>query len=142
MSIERLKGEYEDYTWGYGQNHLDFYEFQLHLVSLIPHSAIAKTVLLRSQTFSYVYACGKSTFKTTIKTKTTQSEPDWKSALNNKQVFGGFGGFIPNQDRFALLNWFHSTPFLKMHSIWILCLPCPICWTEPLNWAVNEKINN
>ena len=28
-----------------------FYEFQVHLVSLIPHSAIAKTVPLRSPNF-------------------------------------------------------------------------------------------
>ena len=49
---------------------IPFYEFQLLLAPSIPHSAIAKTVLLRSLNFSCFYACGKSTFKTTIKTKT------------------------------------------------------------------------
>ena len=44
-----LKGEYEDYTWGYGQNL--FREIQFQLVPLIPHSAITKTVLIRSRIF-------------------------------------------------------------------------------------------
>ena len=32
--MDNLKGLYEDYTWGYGGNPLDFtfHEFQLHLV--------------------------------------------------------------------------------------------------------------
>ena len=48
-----LKGEYEDYTWGFGQNPLDypFPEFHFQLVPLIPYSAIAKTILLRTLIF-------------------------------------------------------------------------------------------
>ena len=62
--IYLLKGDYEDYTWGYHQNHLDypFRGFQFYLVPLISYLAIAKT-------FFIFYPRGKSIFKTTIKTK-------------------------------------------------------------------------
>ena len=69
-----LKGEYEDYTWGYRQNPLDYtpsVEFQLHLVLLIPHLAIAKTILIRDPLFLIFLCVWKINFKTTIKTKTT-----------------------------------------------------------------------
>ena len=51
---------------------IPFREFQLHLVPLIPHSAIAKTILIRSRIFIF-HLCGKPTFKTTIETKTMHS---------------------------------------------------------------------
>ena len=48
-----LKGVYEDYTWGYHRKPLDhsFFEFQFHLVPLIPYSAIAKKILVRTLIF-------------------------------------------------------------------------------------------
>ena len=44
------------------------HEFHFHLVPLIPYSAIAKTILVRSPIF-YLYVCEKSTFKTSINKK-------------------------------------------------------------------------
>ena len=52
-----LNGDYEDYTWGYRQNPLDYplpREFQLHLVPLIPHSVIAKAILVGSLIFIFL----------------------------------------------------------------------------------------
>ena len=47
---------------------IPFCEFQFHLVSLIPYSAIAKTILIRSLIF-HILPCEKSIFKTTISVK-------------------------------------------------------------------------
>ena len=47
-------------------------ELHFHLIPLIPHSAIAKDNPRQIPYIFFIfYSCGKSTFKTTIKTKTT-----------------------------------------------------------------------
>ena len=48
-----LKGVLENYTWGYHRKPLDypFHEFQFPLVPLIPYSAIAKKILVRTLIF-------------------------------------------------------------------------------------------
>ena len=45
------------YTWGMAGTLLmiPFYEFQLHLVPLIPHSAISKTVLLGTLIYHIIF---------------------------------------------------------------------------------------
>ena len=61
-----LKGVLENYKWGYHRKPLDYpFSFSSH----IPYSAIAKTILVKSLNF-HIYACGKLTFKSTIKRKT------------------------------------------------------------------------
>ena len=58
--------------WGLHMTIL-FHEFNFQLVLLIPYKTIATTILIRSLIFHIFTCCGKSTFKTTIKTKTTLS---------------------------------------------------------------------
>ena len=48
---------------------IPFYEFQLHLVPLIPLSAIAKTVLLRSLSFDIFISVENQPLKQKIKQK-------------------------------------------------------------------------
>ena len=65
------------------------------------------------------------------------SEQSWKSGLKLK-VLRGFGGFKPNRYRFEFWNWFHPTPFLKLH---IICPPGPPWWTGRLNtWTFTERL--
>ena len=63
-----LKGEYEDCTWGYGQNYPISW-VQLHLVPLIPHSAIAKTVLVRSRFVFFLTRVKNQPLKQRLKQK-------------------------------------------------------------------------
>ena len=46
-----------------------FHEFQLHLVPLSPHSAIAKTILIRSLIFHIFTRVGNQTLKQWLKQK-------------------------------------------------------------------------
>ena len=65
-------------------------------------------------------------------------EQSWKSALKLKG-FRGFGGFNPDQERFAFWNWFHLTPCLKLH---IICPHGPPWCTEPFrSQLVKESFN-
>ena len=50
-----LNGEYDDYSWGYGQNPLSIIKFHYQLVPLIRCSAIAKTILDRTVIFVFLH---------------------------------------------------------------------------------------
>ena len=67
----KLKGEYEDYTWGCHRKPLDYPLpwFPISISSVDPIFSNRQNNPRHIPYFSYFYVRGKSTFKTTIKTK-------------------------------------------------------------------------